>query len=86
MAKKLKVEFPKKASETLKRNKIEHVLIEYPSHDGKKNDSFVVVLNKDVNDAKAVILADNNAVIRVKGARKFEKIAEQYEYYKPVFE
>lgn len=86
MAKKLKVEFPKKASETLKRNKIEHVLIEYPSHDGKKNDAFVVVLNKDINNAKAVILADSNAIIRVKGARKFEKMTKQHKYYKPMFE
>lgn len=60
-----------------KKFKVEfpNVLVEYPSNDGKKNDAFVVVSG---------ILADNNAIIRVKGTRKFKKTAEQHAYYKPM--
>lgn len=86
MAKKIYCEFHKKASETLKKHKIEHVLVEYPDKKDKKGDAFVVVLNKDIHDATAVIKADNNGVIRVKSVRHFEMKALSHTHYQPMFD
>ena len=80
MAKKIKVAYIKKASESLKQRKIEHVLVEY------KNDAFLVVMNKYYHDAKAVILADGCSILKTKNVRHFEMIALSHEHYQPTFE
>ena len=86
MAKKLIVEFIKKASDSLRTRKIEHVLVQYPDKDGKKGDAFLVVMNKDYHDAKAVILADGCSIRRTKNVRHFEMIALSHEHYQPTFD
>ena len=85
MAKKIKVESPKKASESLKRSKIEHVLVVY-KHENKKDDAFLVVQNKDLYNAKAIILADNVSILKIKSVRHYENIALQHEHYQPKFD
>lgn len=90
MAKKIKVEFPKKASECLKGNKIEHVLVEYHHEDGgdphKKDDAFLVVQNKDLYNAKALILAGNISINKIKNVRHYENIALKHQHYQPTFD
>lgn len=81
MAKKIKVELPKKASESLRKRKIEHVFVNY-----NEDDAFVIVLNKDVHDAVAVIKADGNSVEKVKSVRHYESYAVKHEYYSPKFD
>jgi len=80
MAKKLVVAHIKKASESLKKRKIEHVLVQY------KDDAFLVVMNKHYHDAKAVILADGCSIIKTKNIRHFEMIALSHEHYQPTFD
>ena len=80
MAKKLKVAHIKKASESLRKRKIEHVLVEY------KDDAFLVVMNKYYHDAKAVILADNCSILKVKNFRHYELAALSHEHYQPTFD
>lgn len=86
MAKKIKVAQIKKASESLKKRKIEHVLVKYTDKDGNETDAFLVVMNKYYHDAKAVILADNCSIIKVKNIRHYETKALTYEHYQPSFE
>lgn len=80
MAKKIKVAYIKKASESLKQRKIEHVLVQY------KDDAFLVVMNKDYHDAKAVILADGCNILKTKNVRHYENIALFHNHYAPSFD
>jgi len=80
MAKKIKVAYIKKASESLKKRKIEHVLVQY------KDDAFLVVMNKHFHDAKAVILADGCTILKTKNVRHYENIALSHEHYQPTFD
>lgn len=80
MAKKIVTKNSQKASASLKKRKIEHVLVQH------KDDAFVVVLNKDVCDAIAVIKVDNQDVLRVKNVRHYEMIALRHTHYQPQFE
>ena len=79
MAKKLVVAHIKKASESLKQRKIEHVLVQY------KDDAFLVVMNKYYHNAKAVILADGCSILKTKNVRHYENIALSHEHYQPTF-
>ena len=87
MAKKIKVAHIKKASESLKKRKIEHVLVQYPEKkNGKEGDAFLVIMNKDYHNAKAVILADGCSIIKTKNIRHFEMIALSHNHYQPTFD
>lgn len=86
MAKKIKVAHIKKASESLKRRKIEHVLVKYVKKDGSEDDAFLVVMNKYYHDAKAVILADGCSILKVKNFRHYELAALSHEHYQPTFD
>lgn len=86
MAKKIKVAHVKKASESLKQRKIEHVLVKYVDKDGNENDAFLVVMNKYYHNAKAVILADGCSILKVKNVRHYESIALSHEHYQPTFD
>jgi hypothetical protein len=86
MAKKLVVAHIKKASESLKKRKIEHVLVEHVDKDGDKADAFLVVMNKDYHNAKAVILADGCTILKTKNVRHYEDIALSHEHYQPTFD
>ena len=80
MAKKIKVAYIKKASESLKQRKIEHVLVQY------KDDAFLVVMNKDYHDAKTAILADGCNILKTKNVRHYENIALSLTHYQPTFD
>lgn len=87
MAKKIKVAHIKKASESLKQRKIEHVLVEYPEKkNGEKGDAFLVVMNKHYHDAKAVILVNGCSILKVKNIRRYESIALSHQHYQPMFD
>ena len=88
MAKKLIVEFTKKASDSLRTRKIEHVFFEKKDDAGNVVESFVIVQNKDYNDARAVILADNNLIKKVKSTRHFQRSADSKDsfHYIPQFD
>lgn len=85
MAKKIKVAHIKKASESLKRRKIEHVLVKYVDKDGNEVDAFLVVMNKYYHDAKAVILADGCSILKTKNVRHYKMLALNHEHYYPTF-
>lgn len=86
MAKKIKVAHIKKASDSLKQRKIEHVLVKYVDKDGNETDAFLVVMNKYYHDAKAVILADGCSILKVKNFRHYELAALSHEHYQPTFD
>ena len=86
MAKKIKVAHIKKASESLKQRKIEHVLVKYVKKDGSEDDAFLVVMNKHYHNAKAVILADGCSILKVKNFRHYELAALSHEHYQPTFD
>lgn len=86
MAKKIIVSFPKKAVESLKKHKVEHVCVTYHRENGKPDDVFLVVLNKDFNDAKAVIKADGGSILKTKSIRNYEMLALKHEHYQPQFD
>lgn len=86
MAKKLTVTFLEKASESLKKHKIEHVLVTYVDKDNNVNDAFLLVTNKDYHNASAVIKADGCDVLKVKNFRHYAKAASSHTYYQPLFE
>ena len=86
MAKKIKVAYIKKASESLKKRKIEHVLVEYKDEDKDKYDAFLVVMNKHYHNAKAVILADGCSILKTKNIRHYENIALFRKHYQPTFD
>ncbi|MBO7736169.1 MAG: hypothetical protein J6S67_26595, partial [Methanobrevibacter sp.] len=74
------------ASESLKKCKIEHVLVKYVEKDGEVNDAFLVVMNKHFHDAKTAILADGYSILKTKNVRHYEKIALSHEHYQPTFD
>ena len=84
MAKKIKVAHVTKASESLKKRKIEHVLVQYKSKD--KVDAFLVVMNKNVNSAKAALTEDEFPILRIKNVRHYENKALKHHYYQPTFD
>lgn len=86
MAKKIKVAQINGASESLKKRKIEHVLVEYVDKDGEVNDAFLVVMNKHFHDAKTAILADGYSILKTKNVRHYEMIALSHEHYQPTFD
>lgn len=88
MAKKIIAEFHKKATESLRTRKIEHVFFEKKDDAGSVVQSFVIVQNKDYNDARAVILADNNLIKKVKSTRHFQRSADSKDsfHYIPQFD
>lgn len=86
MAKKIKVAHTTKASESLKKRKIEHVLVEYVDKDGHKVDAFLVVMNKDVNSAKTALTEDELTILRIKNTRHYEDIALNHSHYQPTFD
>ena len=87
MAKKIVTTNAQKASESLKRSKIEHVLVEYiRKDDERKNDAFVVVLNKDYKNAKAALIGDKIDILKTKSARNYEMTALSHQHYQPQFD
>lgn len=86
MAKKIKVAQINGASESLKKRKIEHVLVKYVKKDRSEDDAFLVVMNKHYHDAKAVILADGCSILKVKNFRHYELAALSHEHYQPTFD
>lgn len=86
MAKKIKVAQINEASESLKKRKIEHVLVKHVNKDGEVNDAFLVVMNKYYHNAKAVILANEYSILKVKNVRHYESIALSNGHYRPVFD
>lgn len=80
MAKKIKVAHIMEASESLKKRKIEHVLVKY------KNDAFLVVLNKNVNSAKAALTEDKLSILKIKSVRHYEDKALNHAHYQPTFD
>lgn len=80
MAKKIKVAHITKASESLKKRKIEHVLVQH------KVDAFLVVMNKNVNSAKAALTEDKLTVLKIKNVRHYENNALKYSHYQPTFD
>lgn len=86
MAKKIKVAHIKKASESLKKHKIEHVLVKYVKKDESEDDAFLVVMNKYYHDAKTAILADRYSILKTKNVRHYENIALSHEHYQPTFD
>lgn len=73
-----------KAQEALRRQKIEHVFVEYVHEDHKT--CFIVVLNKHKNNAVAVIKAANMDVKRVSNYRHYENLALSHQHYQPTFD
>lgn len=86
MAKKLKVTHIEKASESLKKCKIEHVLVKYVDKDGNVNDAFLVVMNRYHHDAEVAILAEECSILKVKNFRHYESTALSHEHYQPTFD
>lgn len=86
MAKKIKVAPITKASESLKMRKIEHVLVEYFDKDKNRVDAFLVVMNKNINSAKAALTEDEFAILRIKNVRHYENIALNHSHYQPTFD
>ena len=87
MAKKIITTNAQKASESLKRSKIEHVLVEYIHKDGeRKNDAFVVVLNKNYKNAKAALISDKIDILKTKSVRNYEMKALSHQHYQPQFD
>ena len=80
MAKKIKVAHVEKASESLKKRKIEHVLVKY------EDDAFLVVMNKHANSAKAALTEDGLAILKMKSIRHYEDKASKHSHYKPTFD
>ena len=70
----------KRASNALKDFHIEHVLVNYPDK------MFIVVMNKDLAEAKASLELTNISIRKVHGARRFEMYALQHTYHQPKFE
>lgn len=85
MAKKIKVAQINGASESLKKRKIEHVLVKYVKG-GNVNDAFLVVMNKYYQNARAAILADGRSILKVKNFRHYELAALSHEHYQPTFD
>lgn len=86
MAKKIKVARVTEASESLKRRKIEHVLVKYVNKDGKQNDAFLMVMNKNVNSAKAALTEDEFTILKIKNVRHYENKALTHSHYQPTFD
>lgn len=84
MAKKIKVAHVTKASESLKKRKIEHVLVQYKSED--KVDAFLVVMNKNVNSTKAALTEDGFTILKIKNIRHYENKALNHSHYQPIFD
>lgn len=84
MAKKIKVAHITKASESLKKRKIEHVLVQYKSKD--KVDAFLVVMNKNVNSTKAALTEDGFTILKIKNVRHYENNALNHSHYQPTFD
>lgn len=87
MAKKIKVAQINGASESLRKRKIEHVLVKHvDKKDGEVNDAFLAVMNKYYYDAKTAILADGYSILKTKNVRHYENIALSHEHYQPTFD
>lgn len=86
MAKKIKVAQINGASESLKKRKIEHVLVKYVEKDGNVNDAFLVVMNKHYHDARTAILTDGYSILKTKNVRHYENIALSHQHYQPTFD
>lgn len=71
-----------RGSNTLKDCHVEHVLVEYPAKDDKPTKKFIVVMNKDLAEAKASLELAHISIRKVHGARHFEMIAKNYKHYK----
>lgn len=82
MAKKIKVAHITKASESLKKRKIEHVLVQYKN----KADAFLVVMNKNINLAKAALAEDEFTILKIKNIRHYEDKALRHFHYQPTFD
>ena len=86
MAKKIKVAPIKKALESLKQRKIEHVLVKYVDKDGNVNDAFLVVMNKHIDLVKAALTEDGLTILKIKNIRHYEEIALNHSHYQPTFD
>lgn len=84
MAKKIRVAHVTKASESLKKRKIEHVLVQYKSED--KVDAFLVVMNKNVDSTKAALAEDGLTILKIKNVRHYENHALNHSHYQPTFD
>lgn len=85
MAKKIKVAHVKEASESLRKRKIEHVLVRYVDKDENETDAFLVVMNKHFHNAKTAILDDGYSILKTKNVRHYENIALSHKHYQPTF-
>lgn len=89
MAKKIIVNNPQEASKALKRANIEHVLVEYPGDEpNTKGDAFLVVKNKDKDDAKTALIKADFHIHRTKSVRHYEMTALRFDTgsFVPTFE
>lgn len=82
MAKKIKVALVIKASGSLKKRKIEHVLVQYKN----EADAFLVVMNKDINSAKAALTEDEFTILKIENVRHYEDKALNHSHYQPTFD
>ena len=74
MAKRIKVDEIKRASNALKDFQIDHIVVSYVKADGAKDES-IVVLNRLYEDAKTAIQAADVKILKTRGARHYEKLS-----------
>ena len=84
MAKRIKVNEIKRASNALKDFQIAHIVVSY-KHENYINES-IIVLNTLYEDAKAAIQAAGIKILKTRGARHYEMLALKHTYYEPAFE
>lgn len=73
MAKRIKVDEIKRASNALKDFQIAHIVVSY-KHENYINES-IVVLNKLYEDAKTAIQAADVKILKTRNARHYEKLS-----------
>lgn len=76
----------KRASNALKDYHVEHVLVEYPTKEGKPATMFIAVMNKELANALAIFKVADLHTKKTRGLRHYEMYALQHKHYQPKFE
>ena len=76
----------KRASNALKDFHIEHVVVVYPAKKDKDGKQFIVVMNKNLNDAVIAIKTAKISFVKIHGMRHYEMTALNHTHYQPSFE
>jgi len=90
MAKKIVVSEVKGASNALKDFQIEHIVVSYPNRDRKGavigEKRWIIVKNVNAQETKDVLKEAGISILKIKGARRFEKMAAKHTHFRPQFE